>query len=155
MGTRFAPSLANLYVGLFKTLYIMSDHNWKKDIVLYKHYIDDLIFIWQGSEKDFELFNNYLNENEWGLTFTGTINPKQIDYLDITLFTIDNKICTKKFFKKVDSNNFLDYKSRHHRKWLNNIPFGQLQRIFILVYLFGVDGIVPDQRISKNKAKYL
>lgn len=72
----------------------------KKDIVIYKRYVDDLIFIWQGSEENFKLFTNYLNDNDWGLTFAGIIYPKEINYLDITLFNVDNKICTRNYLKK-------------------------------------------------------
>lgn len=95
MGSKFAPSFANLYVGLFESLFITNEHKWKENIVLYKRYIDDLLFIWQGSAIDFEDFKIYLNENDWGLNFSGVINPVSVDYLDITLFHDRDKICTK------------------------------------------------------------
>lgn len=100
MGSRFAPSFANLYVGLFETLLIQNNHAWYKNIVLYRRYIDNLIFIWQGPEDDFKTFTSYLNDNNWGLTFTGSINSSSTDYLDITLFSNGETICTKNFFLK-------------------------------------------------------
>lgn len=127
MGTQFAPSFSNLYIGLFKILHIMNSHQWKKDIVVYKRYIDNLLFIWWGSEEDFRLFTDYLNNNDWDLTFSGTISSKTIS---ISLFLkLTKKSTLKTFSKKVNSNSFLDYHSCHYRKWLNNIPFGQLCRI--------------------------
>lgn len=76
MGTRFAPSFANLYIGLYETLYVINEHQWRKNIIIYKRYVDDLLFIWQGSDEDFKLFTGHLNNNDWGQIFTGTINPK-------------------------------------------------------------------------------
>lgn len=31
-------------------------HNWNNNIILYKRYIDDLVFIWKGSQQDFKFF---------------------------------------------------------------------------------------------------
>lgn len=47
MGSKFLPSLANLYMSFLEDKYIFSDSNpFVDDIVCYGHYIDDLIFIW-------------------------------------------------------------------------------------------------------------
>lgn len=124
MGSRFAPSFANLCVGLFEKAFIMSEHQWKDNIKLYRCYIDDLGFIWEGNEAEFLLFNNILNDNDWGLNFSGSVNS-----IDITLFNEGPKVFTKNFFKKVDSNYFLEFNSCHHCNWVKNIPFGQLRRI--------------------------
>lgn len=49
--------------------------------------------------------------------------------MEITIFIEENKIHTKKLFKTVDCNSFLDDKSDHQKNWLNNIPYGQFRRI--------------------------
>lgn len=49
--------------------------------------------------------------------------------LILPLFSEENTICTKNFFKKADCNSLLEYKSSHHKKWLTNISFGQFRRI--------------------------
>lgn len=71
MGTRFAPSYANLFMGLFESRFIQNKHRWSSNIILYKRYIDDLIFLWDGSEVEFKEFTNYLNQNHYGITLTG------------------------------------------------------------------------------------
>lgn len=43
MGTKFAPSYANLFMRAFKTKHII-ESTWSKNIVVYKRYIDDLFF---------------------------------------------------------------------------------------------------------------
>lgn len=122
MVTRFALAFANLYMGLFEDRHIMNENSWNKNIITYRRYIDDLLFIWEGTEDTFKAFMTYLNKNQWGLFFSGTVSEAQIDYLDITISSEGSRVITKNFFKMCDSNN-------HHRKWLRNIPFGQLRRV--------------------------
>lgn len=80
MGTNFAPSYSNLFMGDFETTLIANSKLMDK-IVIYKCYIDDLFFIWKGNEQDFEDFKTYLNRNEWGLSFTGKITKGKLEYL--------------------------------------------------------------------------
>lgn len=84
--------------------------------MLYMRYIDDLIFIWRGSQEEFNLFRDYINNNNWGLEFSGETNKESINYLDITLFHDKGNILSKKFFKKVDYNNLLEFESCHYKK---------------------------------------
>lgn len=80
-------------------------------------YIDDLIFIWKGSQEEFNLFRDNININDWGLEFSGETNTESINYLDITLFHEGSNILTKNYFKKVDCNNLLEFESCHFKKW--------------------------------------
>lgn len=110
MGTSFAPSYGNLFMGNFKTTSIVKTA-WLDNIIVYKRYIDDLFFIWKGGKSDFHNFMHYLNDNEWVLRFTGKITSKS-KYLYIKLSITDGTITTKTFFK-VDSNSLLNFKSTH------------------------------------------
>lgn len=65
-------------------------------IVMYKRYIDDLFFIWKGEKKDFDIFLANLNNNSWGLSFSGTILKQKFAYLEIS--GNNNIINTKTFF---------------------------------------------------------
>lgn len=100
MGTIFAPSFTNVYVGDYEENVIYSDHNWKYNIIFYKRYIDDLVFIWKGSIQDLKFFPEFLNSNDWGLTFIGDINSECINYLDVTFFRT-RKNLHKKTIKKL------------------------------------------------------
>lgn len=71
VGTQSVPIL---YMGEFVKNYIKSHHPWRNNIIRFKQYIDDLLFIWDGPENDFHSFTEYLNENNWGLKFSGEIN---------------------------------------------------------------------------------
>lgn len=100
MGTRFAPSLANLYMGQYEDLFIINQHQWRDKIIIYKRNIDDLLFVWDGTEPDFEAFKGHLNTNNWGLTLSGKINANNINYLYITLSSKGEKVITKCFFQE-------------------------------------------------------
>lgn len=95
MGTKCTPCFANLYVGDFEGHLIQNNHPWKSNIISYFRYIDDLLFIWEGTESGFKAFTGYLNLNKWGLTFTGDISSNSINLLDLTLFVQGENICTK------------------------------------------------------------
>lgn len=116
-------------MGNYEKNYLLSNHPWSDSIILYRRYIDDLVFIWDNTEEEFTNFTQYLNDNNYGLTLSGEINKEGMNYLDFTLSFENNKITTENFFKKVDSNNYLDYQSCQHRKCLQNIPYGQFRRI--------------------------
>lgn len=106
MGTRFAPSFANLYKGNIETEFITTDQPWHSKIITYKRYIDDLIFICDGLVSEFKEFTKYYNDNNWGLKFSADICPISLNYLDITLSHQEGIIITKNDFKSVDCNRF-------------------------------------------------
>lgn len=59
MGVKFAPSLANLFMGEWEDKSIFAI---KRDgLLFYKRYIDDLLFVWEGSENFLHKFMSELN----------------------------------------------------------------------------------------------
>ncbi|XP_075207972.1 uncharacterized protein LOC142312872 [Anomaloglossus baeobatrachus] len=128
MGSRAAPIFANLFMGLFELSHIYSS-NLFRHVIVYKRYIDDLFFIWDDSDNNLHDFLKCIVNNEWGLTFTPTIEKGSIDFLDLTIAHDKGTIYTKTFFKKVDSNGYIDFTSSHYNKWLTNVPRNQFQRV--------------------------
>lgn len=90
----------NLYMGDFEDSYYCNQHQCRENIIFFKRYIDDLIFISDGPESKFTLFTQYLNTNIWGLNFSWEISSHDINYWDVTLFTENDRILSKTFFKK-------------------------------------------------------
>lgn len=117
------PSYANLFIGFYEGNYIQNTHPWSSHIKLYRRYIDDLFFVWEGTE------SGYLNQNEFGIKLTGTISPHSIDYLDITLTMENSTIISKTHFKEVDTYSLLHFRSAHYKRWLTNVPYGQFCRL--------------------------
>lgn len=98
MGTRFAPSFANLYMGRFEKIFIYENHPWLSNIVTYKRYIDDLLIIWNGTSEEITSFTKHLNDNKWGLNFTSNHSTTKIEILDLELSNNNHTIIKKNFF---------------------------------------------------------
>lgn len=129
MGTRMAPSYANLFMGVFEELFLMADHPFRKNIMVYRRYIDDLFFLWKGNQKDAADFVESLNTNSWGIKFTLNFSEREIEFLDLLITHDNHTFITSTFFKKVDANSYLDFNSGHFHKWKQNVPFGQFRRV--------------------------
>ncbi|KAM4770876.1 uncharacterized protein WCC33_002646 [Rhinophrynus dorsalis] len=129
MGTRFAPSFANLFLGIWEDDTIWASNWFTPHIKLYRRYIDDIVMVWHGSSKLLEEFFHFINANDLNLKFTYTCSTKEIEFLDLCLFVHEGHILTKTHFKTVDQNSYIPYTSMHKRVWLDNIPKGQFIRI--------------------------
>lgn len=91
-------------MGCLEENHIQSTHPFSSSIYLYKRYIDDLFFLWTGSEEEAADFTKYLNSNHWGITFTPNFNPVQIEFLAFLITQENNRVLTSTYFKQVDSN---------------------------------------------------
>lgn len=129
MGTRMAPSYANLFMWILKKTYITGDKEYKPRIILYKRFIDYLFFIWKGNERSALEFTKKLNSNSWGIKCTPKYNKDEIDFLDLVIKPENNQFMRSTFFNSIDANSYLSFQRNHFRKWKENIPFGQLRRI--------------------------
>ncbi|CAH2329718.1 Hypothetical predicted protein, partial [Pelobates cultripes] len=77
MGTKFAPSYANLFMAYWEETHVFSEHPWVSNLVSYRRYIDDIFFIWNGSCYLLEMFLAFLSSNEWGITFKFLLKTKK------------------------------------------------------------------------------
>ncbi|XP_077116947.1 uncharacterized protein LOC143773356 [Ranitomeya variabilis] len=129
MGTRFAPSYANLFVAKWEESHIFPSGNLRTGLVFWRRFIDDVLFIWNGPMIELDFFISNLNNNTFGLEFTPTISNTSINFLDLNIYIKNDQIFTKCFRKEVDSNSFIGMTSCHLPVWLANIPKGQYTRI--------------------------
>uniref|UniRef100_A0A8C5MHD2 Reverse transcriptase domain-containing protein n=1 Tax=Leptobrachium leishanense TaxID=445787 RepID=A0A8C5MHD2_9ANUR len=126
MGSRFAPSYANLFMAFWEESFLSEHQN---NLVCYKRYIDDIFLIWKGGIHTLEVFLEELNRNERGIVLTTTWSHERINFLDLSIFIEDGKIKTETFFKKVDVNSFIETTSCHLPQWLDGIPKSQFLRV--------------------------
>ena len=62
VGTARAPSYASIFMTRFEEKHIYTFIKNKVELVeLYLRYIDDIVFVWKGSEKELK---NFFNENK-------------------------------------------------------------------------------------------
>lgn len=128
MGTKCAPSYANLFMGKFEDLYIYPRLLNKSRI--YLRYIDDLFFIWTGTEQELKTFFQQINKVHRTIKFDYEFSKKEINFLDLTIYK-DNKgkLATKVYTKPTDRQSYLYRTSAHPEHLKKSIPYGQALRL--------------------------
>lgn len=78
MGAKFPPSLANLFMGWWEKSRIFgAGCPHRPRVKLFRHYIDDLIFVCTKDVGGIDEWLLYLNDNSLNLKFTGIMDHKQ------------------------------------------------------------------------------
>lgn len=126
MGTRVAPSLANLFMADFENRYIYTYH---LQPTLYKRYIDDCIMIWQHGRTELDRFLDHLNACHDSIKFTAEISDKEVPFLDTKLILTDDNLTTDLYTKPTDAHIYLHYTSAHPQHMKTGLPYSQFLRI--------------------------
>ena len=83
MGTKMAPSYANLFMGnLEPKLHAQAPLH----IQMWKRYIDDIFIIWTGSNEDLGEFMNKINSIHLTIKFTHESDDNELTFLDMTVY---------------------------------------------------------------------
>ena len=127
MGTKLAPSFANIFMGWFEDHYV---YTYKLQPLVWKRYIDDVFMIWQHGDIELKEFLAYLNSQHKTIKFTEENSKSSINFLDVTVsLAHDGKLSTTLYCKPTDSHNYLLYSSEHPRHLLRGIPYSQFLRV--------------------------
>ena len=131
MGACFAPNYANLTLGLWEELYILCSVNpFFEKIKWYGRYIDDILFLFSGSEQELLDFHSYVNSLHSNLKLTLEFSKTEISFLDLRISINENGLLNTTIYRKsTDRNTILRADSFHPPSLINNIPFGQFQRL--------------------------
>lgn len=89
IGAKMAQSFVSFYCGLFEKKVIFNHyHNlFLPFISNWKRYIDDIFFIWTGSEAQLKEFHTFINTNNHHLKFTIEYKTQwTMNFLDILLY---------------------------------------------------------------------
>ena len=110
MGTRMAPSYANLFLAKFETDALSRapyrPHTWWR-------YIDDIFMIWTHSVDDLKTFTTYLNNIHPTIQFTSNYSFTSIPFLDVNVSLINGKLTTDLYTKPTDKHQYLLQSSCH------------------------------------------
>ena len=133
MGTRVAPTYANLFMGkLEKQLLQNCPENLKRFLHTWKRYIDDVLVIWTGSEAEFEEFFNFLNSFHSTIKFDKPqYNPEDnsCEFLDLKISIKNGKIATDLFRKDTAKPRALLPSSAHPGHITSNIIYSMAFRL--------------------------
>ena len=128
MGTKCAPTYANLFMGKFEEMYILPKLIGKS--ILYLRYIDDIFLIWKGSEEELKHFIDYINQVHSKIKFDIQYSYKEINFLDTKVqITNNGQLQTTLYKKPTDRKSFLHKKSYHPPSTKQSIPYSQALRL--------------------------
>ena len=126
MGTRVAPTYANIYMDAFEHKHVYTYHKAPKH---WFRFIDDVWSIYRGNEQDIKCFLEHLNSVDENISFTSTYSKNSVSFLDVITKKQGTRIQTDLFTKPTDSHRYLDYQSCHPKSIKDSIPFSQYLRI--------------------------
>lgn len=131
MGSPFAPSYANLFMGKFEADFVYSPSNiFHHCLKCWFRYIDDVFLIFSGTVEELNQFHEFLNSRLDSIRFSLEYSMSSISFLDVKVFRSTGQVLqTTVFRKSTDKNNFLHSKSYHPPSMKKSIPYSQFLRI--------------------------
>jgi hypothetical protein len=127
MGKSYAPGLADLYMEKFDKKAtagnVVNQH-------LYHRFLDDIFFVWTGSEQQLIEYQTFINGIIPGITVTLNWSRDRVDFLDTTIYkqygSEYDVLLTKVHFKPTDTHQLLHRGSFHPRHTTKGILKSQL-----------------------------
>ena len=126
MGTKLAPSYANIFMAKFEHTYAYPHHT---KFLVWWRYIDDIFTIFDCDRATAESFVNDLNNCHPTIKFTAEFSEHSINFLDATVTKHGTTLTTKAYSKPTDSHNYLLYSSCHPTHCKQGLPYSQFLRI--------------------------
>ena len=107
MGTKLAPSYANIFMGDLETKLL---DNCPKKPYFWVHFIDDIFTIWTEGDQALSEFLDYLNKNHHSIKFTMESSKEKVIFLDTQVrIGNDKKLEEELYSKPTDSHNYLPF----------------------------------------------
>ena len=117
-------------MGEFENLAFNQNNELLDSLFLWKHFIDDVLGLFEGSKEDFEKFVEWLNSLMLGtVKFKSNISQEKVEFLDLIISIQDGKLQTNMFIKPTNLQLYLDFTSNHPRHCKVGIIYGQALRI--------------------------
>ena len=126
MGTRMAPSFANLFMSRLETN-ILSQASVLP--LCWWRYIDDIFILWDKSAEDLQDFFEHCNNYHPTIKFTTSVSDRAVNFLDVTVKISEGKISTDLYTKPTDKHLYLLSSSCHPRHCTRSIPKSQALRL--------------------------
>ena len=131
LGTRMAPSYANLFMGVLEKK-ILATAPYDQKPLFYGRFIDDVFGVWVYGEEALLEFFQHANSAHPNIRFTYTFG-KMVDYLDATLRINGQSITSDLFTKPTDTHQHLLPSSDHPPHVHRHLPFGLGMRLRAIV----------------------
>ena len=126
MGTKLAPSYANIFMSDFEDRHV---YTYDLQPKVWLRYIDDIFCLWQHGRTELDKFITHLNGVHDSIKFTADISEESINFLDTTVLIKNRELETTLYVKPTDRNNYLPFNSAHPLHCKRGLPYGQFLRI--------------------------
>ena len=126
MGTRMAPSYANIFMGHLEERLLNHVDN-KPDV--WWRYIDDVFMVWPFGEGCLNDFLEQINHFHPTIKFTAEWSNSSISFLDVRVLLNQGRITTDLFQKPTDTHQYLHQNSCHPKHCKSSIPYSQALRL--------------------------
>ena len=130
IGTRAAPTLANLFMGEWEKALL---EGWKGTMVeFFRRYIDNLFFIWHGTQEELMDFVTFANSilPSINVTVDYDFENRSVNYLDMKVLIDEEGYIRTDLYKKENLKiSYLLPSSCHPRHISKNIPYSLAYRL--------------------------
>ncbi len=122
MGTKVAPSLANIFMADFEEKYVYS---YPDQPLLWRRFIDACVMVWCPGREKLDEFINHLNSCHPTIKFTAEISDCGVNFLDTTIhLEKDGSLWTNLYYSRdpTDSHDYLLFSSAHPYHCKKSLP---------------------------------
>ena len=133
MGTRVAPTYANLFMGVLEQKILDNcPPHLRPHLRLWKRYIDDILIIWTDSWDSFLEFFNYINNFHRTMKYDEPCHDSttnSCNFLDLNISVQNGKLVTDLYRKPTDKPRALLPSSAHPTHITSNIVYSMAFRL--------------------------
>ena len=126
MGTKLAPSYANIFMGELETKTLES---YDKKPLLWVRFIDDIFCIWTHGEQELIKFHEHLNSFHESIKYTIEHSYEKVVFLDTWVKKLKDILIVELYTKPTDTHNYLHFTSSHPKHTKRAGPYSQFLRI--------------------------
>ena len=149
MGTKLAPSYANLFMNTLDTKILQS---FDTKLMSYHRYIDDCFGVFIGSEEEFDSFKTTLQGLHPQINFEFTHSATSVNFLDCKISrNSSNQLSTDLYTKPTDTGQYLQFSSNHDPSTFRSIAYSQALRIKRICS----DQLTCERRLADLRGKLL
>ena len=126
MGTRMAPSYANIFMGELEKHLLQNTVNRPS---IWWRYIDDIFAVWNDGEELLQQFLQEMNTFHPTIKFTAEWSREKVSFLDTTVILDGTILHTDLYTKPTDTHQYFLPSSCHPGHCTNSIPYSQALRL--------------------------
>ena len=115
MGTRMAPSYANLFMGKFEREFLRTQTALP---LVWWRFIDDVFAIWTHGELLLQMFLGELDHHHTSIKFTANWSTEEVSFLDTRVYIKNGRVETDLYTKPTDKHQTARYGLLMALMWL-------------------------------------